>query len=146
MGDKTRNFHFRLGLSGAAMPDVLPYTKGEEAGNMAVENGAASFTLSHGETIIFENLPSGIAYEVTETDGEASGYKVETVNAEGILNNEVTVSFTNTKNGTIPTSGDTNIRILLLLAAVAIVGMAWFLNSNCFAAGNRQSEKNACII
>lgn len=145
-GDKTRNFHFRLGLSGAAMPDVLPYTKGEEAGTMTVENGAASFTLSHGETIIFENLPSGIAYEVTETDGEASGYKVETVNAEGILNNEVTVSFTNTKNGTIPTSGDTNIRILLLLAAIAIVGMAWFLNSNCFAAGNRQSEKNACII
>lgn len=123
IGDKTRNFQFELMLEGEAIPDVLAYTKGEETGIIEYKDGAAAFSLAHGENIIFENIPDGLTYQVVEMDGESGGYQVESANASGKLVDDISVSFINTKNTSVPTSGDTNIKIIVLLSAIALAGV-----------------------
>jgi len=87
-------------------------------------NHAVNFALAHGETIVFENIPVGSQYEVIEENPD--GYTVTMQNESGTAPKDgIAVEVINTKNGTVPTSGDTNIRTLLLLAAIAAAGAAW---------------------
>lgn len=124
MGDKTKEFTFRLRLTEdkkgtVAVPESLAYEKETVSGTAVLSpEGTYDFTLCHGESIIFSEIPSGMVYEVTELDGKTAGYTVESVDASGTLNADKAVTFTNTKNGIIPTSADTNGRIILVLVAV----------------------------
>jgi len=128
MGDKTKDFNFRLKLSGNPIPESLDYTKGDVTGTLDVSaDGVAEFTLAHGETIVFGEVPFGLTYEVIETDGESAGYIVESANASGTLEeDDVTVTFTNTKDGTVPTSADINTKVFLPFMLLAAAGMVWF--------------------
>lgn len=126
MGDKTKDFTFQLKMTGNT-PAEIPYTKGEETGTLAVVDGVAEFTLSHGENIVLSEIPIGTAYEITEVDGASSGYTVESTNSSGTLTEDTNVSFTNTRNGTIPTSAHTNILISIGLFAIALAGLFWHL-------------------
>ena len=126
MGDKTKNFTFQLKMTGNT-PAELPYTKGTETGTLAVVDGVAEFTLSHGENIVLSEIPIGTAYEITEVDGASNGYTVESTNSSGTLTEDTNVSFTNTRNGTIPTSTHTNILISIGLFAIALAGLFWHL-------------------
>ena len=126
MGDKTKDFTFQLKMTGNT-PAELPYTKGEETGTLAVVDGVAEFTLSHGENIVLSEIPIGTAYEITEVDGASNGYTVESTNSSGTLTEDTNVSFTNTRNGTIPTSAHTNILISIGLFAIALAGLFWHL-------------------
>lgn len=98
MGDKTKDFNFRLKLSGNPIPESLDYTKGDVTGTLDVS-----------------------------TDGVAAGYTVESANASGTLEeDDVTVTFTNTKDGTVPTSADINTKVFLPFMLLVAAGMVWF--------------------
>ncbi|MCH5204426.1 MAG: hypothetical protein J1F03_06740 [Oscillospiraceae bacterium] len=61
------------------------------------ENGAARFTLRHGESVTFTGLPEGVTYTVTEADAE--GYTVTSTGSTGTIvsNGNVEAAFINTK-------------------------------------------------
>lgn len=126
IGDKTKDFTFQLKMTGN-IPAEIPYTKGTKTGTLKVTDGAAEFTLSHGENIVLSKIQIGTAYEITEVDGASNGYTVESTNSSGTLTEDTNVSFTNTRNGTIPTSAHTNILISIGLFATALAGLFWYL-------------------
>ena len=126
MGDKTKDFTFQLKMTGNT-PAELHYTKGTETGTLKVTDGVAEFTLSHGENIVLSEIPIDTTYEITEVDGASSGYTVESTNSSGTLTEDTNVSFTNTRNGTIPTSAHTNILISIGVFAIALAGLFWHL-------------------
>ena len=126
MGDKTKDFTFKLKMTGNT-PAEIPYAKGKEAGTLAVIDGVAEFTLSHGENIVLSEIPIGTTYEITEMDGASNGYTVESTNSSGTLTEDTNVSFTNTRNGTVPTAAHTNILISIGVFATALAGLFWYL-------------------
>ena len=126
MGDKTKDFTFQLKMTGNT-PAELPYTKGTETGKLKVTDGVVEFTLSDGESITLGNILIDTTYEITEVDGASNGYTVESTNSSGTLTEDTNVSFTNTRNGTVPTSAHTNILISIGLFAIALAGLFWHL-------------------
>ena len=126
MGDKTKDFTFQLKMTGNT-PAELPYTKGTETGKLKVTDGVVEFTLSDGESITLGNILIDTTYEITEVDGASNGYAVESTNSSGTLTEDTNVSFTNTRNGTVPTSAHTNILISIGVFAIALAGLFWHL-------------------
>ena len=126
MGDKTKDFTFQLKMTGNTHAEI-PYTKGTETGTLKVTDGAAEFTLSHGENIVLSEIPIGTVYEITEVDGASNGYTVESTNSSGTLTEDTNVGFTNTRNSTVPTLAHTNILISTGLFAIALAGLFWYL-------------------
>lgn len=124
MGDKTKEFGFTLTLTDAdkIVPrGGLPYTLTTKSSSGQDEttkteilsfddNGNATFTLKHNQTFTI-TLPEGAAFEVTENDYSDDGYKttvsavdsnVTTDNATAsgsIGTGDITVAYTNTKEG-----------------------------------------------
>ena len=126
MGDKTKDFTFQLKMTGN-IPAELPYTKGTETGKLKVTDGVVEFTLSDGESITFGNILIDTTYKITEVDGASNGYAVESTSSSGTLTEDTDVSFTNTRNGTVPTSAHTNILISIGVFAIALAGLFWHL-------------------
>ena len=126
VGDKTKDFTFQLKMTGNT-PAELPYTKGTETGKLKVTDGVVEFTLSDGESITLGNILIDTTYEITEVDGASNGYAVESTNSSGTLTEDTNVSFTNTRNGTVPTSAHTNILISIGVFAIALAGLFWHL-------------------
>ena len=90
---------------------------------MAVKNGIAEFTLGHGDMIVFDKMPAGVKYVITELDGESNGYTVESKNASGTVDSDKTVEFTNTKNVGIPTAAVTNTAAIAGVVAICMIGV-----------------------
>ena len=126
MGDKTKDFTFQLKMTGNT-PAELPYTKGTETGKLKVTDGVVEFTLSDGESITLGNILIDTTYKITEVDGASNGYTVESTSSSGTLTEDTDVSFTNTRNGTVPTSAHTNILISIGVFAIALAGLFWHL-------------------
>ena len=122
-GSKTKEFHFQLSLKGSSIPSTLSYTKDGKSGRVSVVNGIAAFTLAHKGTITFNEIPSGVTYTVTETDGASSGYTVASKNSSGKLVKDTTAEFTNTKNVGVPTGAMTNTAALAIVIVGCIAGL-----------------------
>lgn len=128
MGDKTKEFCFGLKLiqdDSGTIPETIRYQKADSSEILYPdENGVFGFTLAHGESIIFKELPAGTAYEITEVDGEAQGYQVESENHTGIIaGQDRECIFTNTKNVSIPTNADTHTSLstlFILLSGILV--------------------------
>lgn len=130
MGSKTKQFQFQLKLTaptGQVLPTELEYTKGDETKTMQLKNDVYEFTLAHEETIVIKGIPSQSTYTVTEVDGESNGYTVTQKNATGTMKADTTVSFVNTKNGSVPTLADMNTKIPFVLVILAIGGVGFIL-------------------
>lgn len=130
MGSKTKQFQFQLKLTapaGQVLPTELEYTKGEETKMMQLKKDVYEFTLAHEETIVIKGIPSQSTYTVTEVDGESNGYTVTQTNATGTMKADTTVSFVNTKNGSVPTLADMNTKIPFVLVILAIGGVGFIL-------------------
>lgn len=130
MGSKTKQFQFQLKLTvptGKVLPNTLEYTKGEENGAIELKDGVYEFTLAHAEKIVIKGIPSQSSYTVTEVDGESNGYKVTKTNDTGKIKADTTVSFENTKNGSVPTLADMNTKIPFVLVILAIGGVGFLL-------------------
>ena len=130
MGNKTKQFQFQLKLTapaGKVLPTELEYTKGDETKTMQLKNDVYEFTLAHEETIVIKGIPSQSTYTVTEVDGESNGYTVTPTNDTGTIKADTTVSFVNTKNGSVPTLADMNTKIPFVLVILAIGGVGFIL-------------------
>lgn len=130
MGSKTKQFQFQLKLTapaGQVLPTELEYTKGDKTKTMQLKNDVYEFTLAHEETIVIKGIPSQSTYTVTEVDGESNGYTVTQKNATGTIKADTTVSFVNTKNGSVPTLADMNTKIPFVLVILAIGGVGFIL-------------------
>lgn len=97
----------------------------------AIDGTARTITLKHNQTAIISNLPVGVTYTVTETQGEGWVYdtdgEVKTATAINAEKNEVTII--NDHQGT-PDMGVVldNAPYIAMLAIVAIGGVALMLN------------------
>lgn len=116
LGNKNQEFSFTIGLTdadGGALTGTYSCT-GKLASITLDDNGEASFTLTHGESLTVTELPEGTRYTVTETS--ADGYKTtvavgtadpeEALSVTDSLTADVTVGFTNERNVALPTGAD----------------------------------------
>ena len=130
-GNKNKAFNFNLQLTGGTdYPAELQYTiteSGQEdvTGTMTLDEGVGSFTLKHGQTITFAEIPNGLHYNVQELDGESQGYTVTYTNESGILDEDKKVDVVNEKNISVPTLAHMNTTLSLVLVILAIVGIAY---------------------
>ena len=130
-GNKNKAFNFNLQLTGGtAYSAELQYTiteSGQEDvnGTMTLDKGVGSFTLKHGQTITFAEIPNGLHYNVRELDGESQGYTVTYTNESGILDEDKKVDVVNEKNISVPTLAHMNTTLSLVLVILAIAGIAY---------------------
>lgn len=122
-GDKTKQFKFQMMLTGNSVSSSLAYTKNGQAGSVTVKNGIAEFTLGHEDVMVFNEMPAGAKYVITELDGESNGYTVESKNASGTTDKDVEVSFTNTKNVGVPTAAMTNTGVIAGVIMAGVIGI-----------------------
>ena len=125
-GDKYKDFKFYLTLDDDSITS-LSYMKGDAIETVTRNaDNQFEFTLSHGESVVFANLPVGTGYTVTEPDAKAEGYEVTADGATGtIQENGSTVLFTNHRNMVVPTELDTNMAVfgmILVAGCVLLIG------------------------
>ena len=121
-GDKYKDFKFYLTLDDDSITS-LSYMKGDATETVTRNaDNQFEFTLSHGESVVFADLPVGTGYTVTEPDAKAEGYEVTADGATGtIQENGSTVLFTNNRNMVVPTELDTNMAVFGMILAAGCV-------------------------
>ena len=99
-GETDRAFEFTVTLTGESTTGVKAEEINDKYGDMMFENGKATFTLKHGESITASGLPAGLTYSVEETDANADGYTTSNSGNTGTIPSGDTakVYFTNTKH------------------------------------------------
>ena len=99
-GETERAFTFTVTLTGESTTGVKAEEINGEYGDMTFENGKATFTLKHGESITANGLPAGLTYSVEEADANADGYTTSNSGNTGTIPSGDTdkVYFTNTKH------------------------------------------------
>lgn len=124
-GNKAKDFHFQLTLTGNRVPASLSYVKSGTSGSVNVVNGIAEFTLAHGEKITFSDVPANVNYKIVELDGTSDGYTVKEENTSGLLDSDKDAKFTNTKNVGVPTNSVTNTAAIavVILGCMIIIGI-----------------------
>ena len=153
-GDLNKTFYFTVRfnsvnyvnygvITATKSADSIVIKKGTEAVQPTKPNGNVynldydtdyTIEMKHGENVVFDNLPAGITYTMTEnrkTDGKVDGiYNVENeVTDKEMENADATVAIINT-NPESPDMGVVldNAPYIALLAIVAIGGVALMLN------------------
>lgn len=99
-GETDREFEFTVTLTGESITGVKADSVSGTFGDMTFENGVATFTLKHGESITASGLPAGLNYSVEETNANADGYTTSNSGNTGTIPSGDTakVYFTNTKH------------------------------------------------
>ncbi len=143
-GDKNKDFQFTVSLSGAT-GETYKYVKVKKdgtstSGDVANSGSTVSVNLRDGDYIIFYGLSSEDTYAVTEGDYKKEGYetsykigetgnetKSNTISAKGIGTSDITVTFTNTKEATVPTDAiRTVVPYAAIVAFAAVMGVVFF--------------------
>lgn len=143
-GDKNKDFQFTVSLSGAT-GETYKYVKVKKdgtstPGDVANSGSTVSVNLRDGDYIIFYGLSSEDTYAVTEGDYKKEGYetsykigetgnetKSNTISAKGIGTSDTTVTFTNTKEVTVPTDViRTVVPYAAIVAFAAVMGVVFF--------------------
>lgn len=133
-GDKTKGFTFTVALENVNGANIT-FTKSAETVANAVDKGNNTYeiTLKNDENIKINNIPKGAKYTITETNSD--GYTINTavdtngdaanddntndnVVVDNSLDGDAKVTYTNTKDGLIPTG------VLLTVGAPAVLGIA----------------------
>lgn len=124
MGDREKPFDFTITVS-EALDGVYNCTLSGQGGQpqettITLDNGEATFTLSHGQSFTIKGLPVGTEYTITESGAVSDGYQVtaqiedsdnngtmtrssDETHFTGTLDQETTVIFTNKKGEAVPT-------------------------------------------
>lgn len=124
-GDKNREFHFTVTLSDASVSGTY--------GGMTFEQGAASFTLRHGQSAEALGLPGGITYEVAEQEANADGYVTTHRGESGTVpaGSTAEAEFVNRKDppggGIVKTGSGARPLLYAGLLAASLAGMAGVL-------------------
>jgi hypothetical protein len=87
------------------------------------------FTLKHGQNMIFDNIPEGVTYTVTEVEESAYGYTTTKSNDTGTMTaaGDVTAAFTNTKNQTPDTGIALDAVPYVMIMAITLMGAAMMI-------------------
>lgn len=107
------------------------------AGTLTATDGSVKFTcqLKHNETIVIRGLTAGTNYTIEETEYTDDGYKTSYKIDDGIVSeasstgeqnmgdSDQKVTFTNNKEGTVPTGIILEIAPYIVLAAVVLAGL-----------------------
>ena len=97
-GNADKEFSFTVTLSGESTAGIPAADIDGTYGGMTFTDGAAVFTLKHGQSMTAENLPAGLTYTVTEA--EEAGYETSTAHETGTIpaGGTVTATFNNHKD------------------------------------------------
>ena len=143
LGDRTKDFEFTVTFNAPKTGDELDVVnaiitvatpEGQDplttpATPVAISDwtdgkATKTFTLKHGQSVTFENIPQGVTYTVEETSVEALGYTTTATGDEGtIANAELTAAFTNDKGAIIDTGIELETLPFVLLMGIALVGV-----------------------
>lgn len=127
MGNKCSDFSFTLNLSGMSgnnITAVFTDASGKKiTKTLAMNNGKVAFTLKHGETVVFKNVPYNTSYTITEDN--VRDYIVSSSNASGKVTDNTVATFTSVRNIMVPTSADTN--IIAMISIICVAGVAILL-------------------
>lgn len=135
MGDKDKDFTFTLSLekNGSAYTEAIAYTKGETTEALTAENGAYSFTLRHGESIVL-TLPYGCEYTVTEANGNydvtitpEGGTPIESHVLTGTLTENTEAAFLNELDVNTPTGLFRTIAPYVIMTGTALGAILLFI-------------------
>lgn len=142
-GDKNKDFEFTVTIKGADGETYKYATvKGGTPSNKfkAASGTAISVSLKNGESVIFYGLSSEDKFAVTEADYHSEGYKTSyrigddtsstegnSIAEKGIGTSDTTVTFTNTKEATVPTDViRTVVPYAAIVAFAAVMGVVFF--------------------
>lgn len=136
MADRNKGFRFTAALSGGdySFAGVTYSVNGGETHRITEADRSFDFTLKHGQTITFSDLPIGAALTVTEEPEEGSGYVIS-VDGEPGTGKTVTLGeinadivFDNRKNVTVDTGVLLDAVPYILLLAMAAAGVIFLIH------------------
>lgn len=112
--------------SGATVPGGWP------AADAEARTATATFTLKHGQSVTFSNIPKGVSYVIKEAEANADGYTTKVgsadyVNADGFsgsiaTSEDDTAAFNNDKDVEIDTGVALDFVPYVLIMALALAG------------------------
>lgn len=139
-GDRNKYFAFTVNITGAVagtvytvdLPDSENYDENPTTLTATEGSVEETYYLKHGQSIVIQGLTSETKYTITEDDYSTDGYK--TINSDdktGELTTGLktmpaadhTVTFTNNKDGVIPTGILLETTPYLVMGAVVVVGL-----------------------
>lgn len=143
-GEKNKDFQFTVSLSGVA-GETYKCVKVKKDGTSTDENVAnsgstASVNLRDGDSVTFYGLSSNDTYAINEADYSSAGYKTsykigdsateeegKAIEATSIGASDTLVTFTNTKDVTVPTDVvRTVVPYAAIVAFAAVMGVVFF--------------------
>lgn len=143
-GDKNKDFKFTVTIKGAAGESYEYATVKNGATTMnptpATSGTAVTVSLKHGESVIVYGLSSNDTYAINEADYSGAGYKTsykigksgtevesKDIKATPIGASDALVTFTNTKEVTVPTDViRTVVPYAAIVAFAAVMGVVFF--------------------
>lgn len=110
MADRDKVFNFRVTFTGIEHMTGKIKANGTE---IALDNGTYDFTLKHGDSCEFTNIPFGVTATVNELHVDENGNKTVIAKADGAKNDPYTVSYDNNQSVTIgsKTETDTGVKV-----------------------------------
>ena len=146
MGDKKKAFHFTITLkdqNGNGFTGDVPYigavkngvqnVEKPKDGTLSFQEGTAQVTLSHGQSIVLQKIPTNFTYSVEETEANQDGYTTTYNGGENALTGKVENTSEDTididvvnQRETIPTTGlflnDTGLFVGIAVLLIGLVG------------------------
>jgi len=105
--DPNREFEFKIVFN---IPGTYSYRLNGTGEFIPFANGDG-ISLKHNQTALFENIPTGVSYTVTETSANTDGYTASAKDMSGsIIPGTVRAVFDNHKDAASPTPGSLEIR------------------------------------
>ena len=145
-GDRDKYFAFTVNITDAVegtvytvdLPDTDSYASNPETLTVGNQGSVtATYYLKHDQSIVIQGLTTDTKYVITETDYSGDGYStaysldsanpvtaIATPSENNTMNgDDHTVTFTNDKQGTVPTGILLETAPYLILGAVVVVGL-----------------------
>lgn len=131
-GDKNKEFTFTVNITNAVAGTVyaVDLTNANSAGPAEITvttdgTATATYNLSHDEFVVIKGLTENTSYTIAEEDYSNVGYTTtDSGNTNGtIANTDVSVTFTNNKQGTVPTGILLETAPYMILGAVVLAGI-----------------------
>ena len=120
IADINKNFNFTINVQDNEVGINTTHTyTGSKTGTLVFNNGNATFTLKHNESI-YIYLPYGASYTITQ---DSDGYTLSKSNDTGILSSDKTANFIDTLNGTTPSGIFLDLIPFIILIIIGVFGI-----------------------
>lgn len=122
-------FEFSIKLKDSAKKNLVGSITTDKENPLSLENGIGKFTLKHGESITLKGLPSGYTYDIIEQNAQGYDVRINVNDGEQKLDTQITkhgvttdqqVTFTNTKEGVVPTGLHNRLAVYVVMTLVSV--------------------------